>query len=243
MNPDFTSRTKLLLGEDGLAKLASARIAVFGVGGVGSYAVEALARAGVGRLYLVDNDTVAPSNINRQLHATANTIGQYKTKLMAERIAAINPDAVVETAEAFLLPDNVEELLPGEFDYILDAVDTVAAKLALAEIAYRRGIPIIAAMGAGNKLDPTRFEVADINETSVCPLCRVMRRELKKRGIPRLKVVYSKEPPHIPSPEDIPPEEGRVPPGSISFVPSVAGLIMAGAVVKGIVGAWTGGII
>jgi tRNA A37 threonylcarbamoyladenosine dehydratase len=237
MNPNFTSRTKLLLGSEGLARLASARIAVFGVGGVGSYSVEALARADVGRLYLVDNDTVAHSNINRQLHATTHTIGQYKTKLMAERIRAINPDAVVETAEAFLLPDNVEELLPGGFDYIIDAIDTVAAKLALAETAYRRGTPLIAAMGAGNKLDPTRFEVADINETSVCPLCRVMRRELKKRGVPRLKVVYSKEQPRIPAAEDLPPEVGRrIPPGSISFVPSVAGLILAGAVVNDIAG-------
>jgi tRNA A37 threonylcarbamoyladenosine dehydratase len=230
MNEAYAARTKLLIGDAGLARLAAARVAVFGVGGVGSYAVEALARAGVGRLYLVDNDTVSPSNINRQLHATIDTIGQYKTKLMAERIAAINPDAVVETAEAFLLPDNVDALLPGDFDYILDAVDTVAAKLALAETALRRGVPIIAAMGAGNKLDPTRFEVADINETSVCPLCRVMRRELKKRGIPRLRVVYSKEPPRIPDGAG-----DRPPPGSVSFVPSVAGLILAGAAINDLI--------
>lgn len=236
MLPEQYSRTALLVGEEAVRRLTRARVAVFGVGGVGSYAVEALARAGVGSFLLVDDDTVAESNINRQLHATHRTLGQYKTQVMAERIREINPAAVVETREAFCLPENVAELLPGEFDYLLDAVDTVSAKIAIVEESRRRGVPVISAMGAGNKLDPARFEVADIYATSVCPLCRVMRRELKRRGVPSLKVVYSTEPPLAPCDLqefacDSPPPKRRVP-GSISFVPSVAGLILAGEAVR-----------
>lgn len=234
--PERFSRTALLIGEDGIRRLAGSRVAVFGVGGVGSYTVEALARAGVGSLLLVDNDTVAPSNINRQLHATTETVGQPKAALMARRALSINPDARVEAIGAFCLPGNVAELLPGAFDYIIDAVDTVSAKLAIAAEGYRRDIPVIAAMGAGNKLDPTRFEVADLYETSVCPLCRVMRRELRRLGIPRLKVVYSREAPLIPRETSTEPRPRKIPPGSISFVPSVAGLILAGEVIRGLLG-------
>lgn len=237
MLPEIFSRTGLLIGEAAVNRLGRARVAVFGVGGVGSFTVEALARAGVGRLLLVDDDVVAASNINRQLHATHETLGQYKTTLMADRVRAINPAAAVETREAFCLPENVADLLPGSFDYIVDAVDTVSAKLALVEEAAARGVPVISAMGAGNKLDPTRFEVADLFDTSVCPLCRVMRRELKKRGVPRLKVVYSREEPRTPLPDPSPTgaHQKRRTPGSISFVPSVAGLILAGEVVRDLI--------
>ena len=243
MVPEEFSRTALLIGEQGVQRLRTARVAVFGIGGVGSFTVEALARAGIGSLLLVDDDVVTPSNINRQLPATTRTVGKPKTALMADRVQKINPAATVEALNAFCLPDNVSELLAGPFDYIVDAVDTVSAKLALAEEAFRRGIPIVSAMGAGNKMDPTRFRVADIGETSVCPLCRVMRRELKKRGIPRLKVVFSTEPPIAPQ-EDLPEAPGdaagahrpkRQAPGSISFVPSVAGLILAGEVVRDLI--------
>lgn len=234
MVPEAFSRTALLIGEAGVERLAAARVAVFGVGGVGSFAVEALARAGVGRLLLVDDDVVSESNINRQLHATHRTLGRYKTAVMAERARAIHPAVAVETRETFCLPETVPALLAGDFDYIVDAVDTVAAKIAIAEESYRRGFPAVSAMGAGNKLDPTRFQVADLYDTAVCPLCRVMRRELRGRGIPSLKVVYSREEPLVPPPA---PETGgthpkRQVPGSISFVPSVAGLILAGEVVR-----------
>lgn len=235
MIPEELSRTAMLIGEKALARLAAARVAVFGVGGVGSFTVEALARVGVGHLSLIDDDVVARSNINRQLHATTETIGRYKTQLMAERVRAINPLAVITTRETFCMPENTEELLPAEYDYVVDAIDTVSAKLAIVERARLLQIPVISAMGAGNKLDPTQFEIADIFETSVCPLCRVMRRELKRRGIPALKVVYSQEKPH--TPHGIPQESAgthqkRQTPGSISFVPSVAGLILAGEVVR-----------
>lgn len=225
------SRTEMLIGKEGLEKLRCARVAVFGVGGVGSYAVEGLCRAGVGSLLLVDHDTVSLTNLNRQLHATMETIGQYKTKLMAARVRSINPEALVETREAFCLPERVSSLLAGEFDYVIDAVDTVAAKLCLAEEALRRDIPILSCMGAGNKLDPTRFRVGDIYETSGCPLCRVMRRELRARGVEALRVVYSTEPPASPQTEPAD-GSGRHPPGSISFVPPVAGLIAAGEAVR-----------
>jgi tRNA A37 threonylcarbamoyladenosine dehydratase len=224
------SRLALLLGEEAVQKLQSSRVAVFGLGGVGSYTVEALARSGVGAFLLVDSDAATISNINRQLHATHETVGRLKTELMAERVRAINPAAKIETREDFCLPDNIQGFFTGHLDYIVDAIDTVSAKLALAEEAERRGIPIISAMGAGNKLDPTRFEVADIYETSVCPLCRVMRTESKKRGITALKVVYSKEPPIK---TGVPGENGkRSTPGSAAFVTGVAGLILAGEVVK-----------
>lgn len=228
------SRTALLIGEDALLKLSRSKVAVFGVGGVGSFAVEALARSGVGGFLLVDSDTVDITNLNRQLHATLDTVGRYKTALMQERILSINPAAEIETREEFCLPENASELLRGEFDYIIDAVDTVSAKLAIIEEAGKKSVPVISAMGAGNKLDPARFEIADINETSVCPLCRVMRSELKKRGIPALKVVYSKEPP-ISLRQAAPSGERRRVPGSIAFVPSVAGLILAGEVVRDLI--------
>lgn len=228
------SRASLLLGEKALALLSRARVAVFGVGGVGSFAVEALARGGVGNLLLVDNDTVVLSNCNRQLHATAKTVGQYKTALMKSRVLEINPEAAVETLEVFCTPGNIPELLAGGFDYIIDAIDTVSAKLALIETAAALNIPLVSAMGAGNKLDPTRFQVADIYDTSVCPLCRVMRRELKKRGVKKLKVVYSTE---EPAPLTAPQEEayGRHAPGSVSFVPPVMGMILAGEVIKDLI--------
>lgn len=224
------SRTALLIGKESVERLNKARVAVFGIGGVGSYAVEALARSGVGGFLLVDNDVVDITNINRQIHATMDTVGRYKTELMRERVLSINPDADVETKEAFCLPENVNELLDGDFDYIIDAVDTVSAKLAIVGCAGSLGIPVISAMGAGNKLDPTRFEVADIYSTETCPLCRVMRAELKKRGVPALKVVYSKEPPR--KVETIAAGNRRAVPGSIAFVPSVAGLVLAGEVVR-----------
>ena len=229
------SRTALLLGETGLARLWAARVAVFGVGGVGSFAAEALARAGVGRFLLVDGDTVEPSNLNRQLHATTKTVGRKKVEAMRGRMLEISPEAEIEAAAVFYEPSRAEEFFARPLDYIVDAVDTVSAKLSLVEEATRRGVPIVSSMGAGNKLDPTRFEVADIYETSVCPLAKVMRKELKKRGVPRLKVVYSKEPPLRP---DTPESEDtrRHSPGSVSFVPSVAGLILAGEVVRDLLG-------
>ena len=234
MTNEFSSRTELLLGADGLAKLAAARVAVFGLGGVGSYAAEALVRAGVGHFLLVDHDVVSLSNLNRQLHATRKTVGQKKTEAMRARMLDVNPDADVEIIDAFYEPNCVEDFFSAPLDYIIDAVDTVTAKLSLAVEATRRNIPIISSMGAGNKLDPTRFEVADIYETSVCPLAKTMRKELKKRGVPRLKVVYSKEPPLSAVASDS--DHGRHAPGSVSFVPSVAGLILAGEVIRALTG-------
>ena len=227
------SRTELLIGVEGLARLAQARVAIFGVGGVGSFAAEGLIRAGVGHFLLVDHDTVDVSNINRQIHATTRTVGQQKTDVMRARMLEINPTAEIRTIAELYAPDRADAFFSEPIDYIVDAVDMVSAKISLAEEATRRGIPIVSAMGAGNKLDPTRFEVADIYETTVCPLAKVMRKELKKRGVPRLKVVYSKEPLLRPAPAGE--ENGdarRQAPGSISFVPSVAGLILAGEVVR-----------
>lgn len=227
------SRTELLIGVEGLARLAQARVAIFGVGGVGSFAAEGLIRAGVGHFLLVDHDTVDVSNINRQIHATMRTVGQQKTDVMRARMLEINPTAEIRTIAELYAPDRADAFFSEPIDYIVDAVDMVSAKISLAEEATRRGIPIVSAMGAGNKLDPTRFEVADIYETTVCPLAKVMRKELKKCGVPRLKVVYSKEPPLRPAPAGE--ENGdarRQAPGSISFVPSVAGLILAGEVVR-----------
>lgn len=231
-------RTALLLGEAGLEKLKKARVAVFGIGGVGGYAAEALARSGVGELDLVDKDVVSASNINRQIIATTKTVGRPKVEAMKERIAEISPDITVHVRQCFFLPENAAEFDFSVYDYVVDAVDTVTAKLALVERAREAGVPVISSMGAGNKLDPTRFEVADIYGTSVCPLAKVMRRELKKRGIESLKVVYSREEPRTPLyNEDFRPEPGRrATPGSVAFVPSVAGLILAGEVVKDIVG-------
>lgn len=233
--PDEFSRSRLLLGQKAMDRLACAKIAVFGLGGVGGHAVDALARTGVGSFVLVDGDRVSLTNINRQIVADHSTVGRLKTEVMRERILLINPHASVEAHPVFFLPGDADNFLNG-CDYLVDAVDTVAAKLRLAEIGQERGIPVISAMGAGNKLDPTRFEVADITETSVCPLCRVMRRELKKRGIPHLKVVYSREPPLPVYPEEGESEKkgttGRTAPGSLAFVPSVAGLILASQVIQ-----------
>ncbi len=227
MNEIF-SRTEALLGADAMERLKKARVAVFGIGGVGGYAAEALARSGVGTLDLIDSDTVSPSNINRQIIALHSTVGMLKVEAAKARIRDINPDAVVNTYPVFYLPETAAQFDFAQYDYVIDGVDTVAAKLSLAEAARDAGVPIISAMGAGNKLDPTAFEVADISKTTVCPLARVMRRELKKRGIHHMKVVYSREEPVTPAHGD---GERRVP-GSVAFVPPVVGLILAGEVIK-----------
>ena len=236
---DQFSRTRLLLGSEGMERLVRARVAVFGVGGVGGYVCEGLARCGIGTLDLIDNDRICLTNINRQIPATVKTIGQLKAEVMAERIREINPDARVFVHDCFVLPENVESFPFRDYDYVADAVDTVAAKIALVLRARDTGTPVISAMGAGNKLDPTRFRIADLYETRMDPLSRVMRRELKKRGVDRLKVVYSDEEPLRPrpdpdaSPETLPDNSARREiPGSVSFVPSVAGLIMAGEIVR-----------
>ena len=236
-------RTAMLIGEAGLARLKTARVAVFGIGGVGSFAAEALARAGVGRLVLVDNDAVAVSNINRQLAALCSTLGRSKAAVMKERIEDVNPAAEVEIVEEFFLPERAGLFFHGSYDYIVDAIDTVAGKVGLVMAAKERTIPIVSSMGAGNKLDPTKFEVADIYETSVCPLARVMRRELRSRGVEALKVVYSTEKPRRPLFAVQEESAGRgeqvfskQPPGSVSFVPSVAGLILASVVVRELAG-------
>jgi len=224
------SRTELLLGKDGLKKLNNSRVAVFGIGGVGGFATEALARSGIGALDLIDNDTVSESNINRQIIALKNTVGRYKTEVMKERISLINSDCKVTEHRLFFLGTPPNMLDFSQFDYVLDAIDTVTGKLAIIENAKRAGVPVISCMGAGNKLDPTAFEVADISKTSVCPLAKVMRRELKKRGIEGVKVVYSKE---EPASRKAPSEKGEErTPGSVAFVPSVAGLIAAGEIIK-----------
>ncbi len=233
---NWISRTELLLGKEGIEKLAKSRVAVFGIGGVGGYAVEALARSGVGALDLIDNDCVSLTNLNRQIIATLPAVGRYKVDVAAERIASIHPDCTVLTYKTFFLPGSEGEFDFRAYDYVIDAIDTVAGKLALAEAAQACGTPIISAMGAGNKLDPTRFEVADIAATSVCPLARTMRRELKKRGILHLKVVYSKEPPLSPQGDAEETSGRRSVPGSTAFVPAVAGLILAGEVVRDLVG-------
>ena len=241
------SRTELLLGKEAMNKLEDARVAVFGIGGVGGYVCEALARSGVGKLDLIDNDKVCMSNLNRQIIATRKTVGQYKTEVMKDRILDINPEAEVNIHNCFFLPDNADEFPFEEYDYVVDAVDTVTAKIALVMKCKELDIPIISSMGAGNKLDASAFRVTDIYKTKVCPLAKVMRRELKKRGVKKLKVVYSEEKPVRPL-EDMsiscrqhcvcPPEtdrkctERRDIPGSIAFVPAVAGLILAGEVVK-----------
>lgn len=226
------SRTELLLGGENMEKLKKARVAVFGVGGVGGYVVEALARSGVGGLDLIDRDTVSLTNINRQIIALHSTIGKYKVDVARERILDINPEAVVNVYKTFYLPETAGQFDFTEYDYVVDAIDTVTGKLMLAEQAERAGTPIISSMGAGNKLNAAAFEVADIYETSVCPLAKVMRRELKKRGIPRLKVVYSKEIPMTPMVNDSQELSERPTPGSVAFVPSVAGLMIAGEVIQ-----------
>lgn len=220
------SRTELLVGAEGMAKLKNAHVAIFGIGGVGGYVVEALARSGVGTLDLIDNDEVSLSNINRQIIATHSTIGKYKVDVAKERILDINPLAKVNAYKTFFMPETAHIFNFYEYDYVVDAVDTVTAKIELVIQADKTHTPIISAMGAGNKLNPADFKVADIYKTSVCPLAKVMRRELKNRGIKKLKVVYSEENPVI---------KKRIP-GSNAFVPSVAGLIIAGEVVKDIIG-------
>ncbi len=230
------SRTALLLGEESLKKLSEARIIVFGLGGVGGYAVEALARSGVGALDLVDNDVVSVSNINRQILATHKTVGRYKTEVAAERIKDINPDCEVRVYNLFFLPECANVFDFSEYDYVVDAIDTVAGKLAVVKGAKACGTPVISCMGAGNKLRPELFKVADISKTSVCPLAKIMRRELKKLGISNLKTVYSEEEPLKTSGgEEIKNGERRAP-GSVSFVPSAAGLLLAGEVIKDICG-------
>lgn len=224
------SRTAYVYGEDAVERLKRARVAVFGVGGVGGYICEALCRAGVGRIDIFDRDTVSLSNINRQIIALHSTVGREKVDVMKERMLDINPECEVNAYNVFYLPENADEYELSKYDYIADAVDTVSAKLEIATRAYKLGIPVISAMGAGNKTDPTRFEVADINDTSVCPLARVMRRELKARGVKKYKVVYSKEEPRKSGVTD--PESGKAIPGSLSFVPSAMGLIMAGEIIK-----------
>jgi tRNA A37 threonylcarbamoyladenosine dehydratase len=244
------SRTELLIGQEAVQKLAHSKVAVFGIGGVGSYAVEGLVRAGVGSFELIDDDCVCLTNLNRQLHATRQTVGKPKVEVMRERIRQINPRAEVEIHQTFYMPEHALELIKPEYDYIVDAIDTVTAKIDLIVNAKQMNIPIISCMGAGNKLDPTQFEVADIYATAVCPLAKVMRKELKKRGVSALKVVYSREEPRKPLESEeasckvncICPKgttrtctARRSIPGSISFVPSVAGLIIAGEVVKDLI--------
>ena len=228
-------RTEMLIGEEGLEKLLSSRVCVFGVGGVGSYAVEALARSGVGKIDLVDADTVCESNINRQIIATHKTLGMYKVDAEKERILEINPNCEVGVYRMFYLPENAGDIDMSVYDYVIDAVDTVTAKIEIIKRAKEAGTPVISSMGAANKLDPTAFEVADIYKTQVCPLAKVMRRELKKRGIESLKVVYSREESIKPLQLEEEQTGRRVTPASIAFVPSVAGLIVAGEVIKDLV--------
>ena len=261
------SRTALIYGEEAISRLEACRVAVFGIGGVGGYVVEALARSGIGALDLIDNDTVCLSNINRQIIATHKTLGRYKVEVAAERIKDINPDCVVRTFVTFFLPETEDQFDFSEYDYVVDAIDTVSGKLALIEKAKGAGVPIISSMGAGNKTNPAAFEVADIYDTTVCPLAKVMRRECRKRGIDSLKVVYSKEEPKKPFDEnrknntvtksgadvekmtgsdinfeksiasgvDNPGSHRRSTPGSTAFVPSVAGMIIAGEIVNDLV--------
>lgn len=245
------SRTELIFGKEAMKRLSEARVAVFGIGGVGGYTVEALVRSGIGALDLIDDDRICLTNLNRQIFATRKTVGKYKVDVAAERIAEINPDCRVRTYKTFYMPDTQSEFDFREYDYVVDAIDTVTGKLTIVENAKKCGVPVISSMGAGNKADPTAFEVADIYRTSVCPLAKAMRRELRKRGIDSLKVVYSKEEPIRPE-EDAeiscrnhcicPPGTVRKCtvrrdiPGSNAFVPSTVGLIIAGEVVKDLIG-------
>ncbi len=245
---DRFSRTQLVFGKEAMDRLKGSRVAVFGVGGVGGYTVEALARSGVGAIDIIDNDKVCLTNINRQIIATGKTVGKYKVDVAKERIEEINPDCKVTAFRTFYMPETADQFDFTKYDYVVDAIDTVTGKIALIENAKKAGTPIISSMGAGNKVDPTAFEVADIYKTSVCPLARVMRYELKRRGIKKLKVVYSKEKPIPPIADEDPNGENgclsmadkvagkRQVPGSTAFVPSVAGLIIAGEVIKDIIG-------
>ncbi len=243
------ARTRILLGEAAMERLAGARVAVFGIGGVGGYVCEALARSGVGALDLIDSDKVSLTNLNRQIIATHETVGCYKTEVMRERILSINPQAEVQVYNCFFLPENADQFPFAQYDYVVDAVDTVTAKIELVLKAKMENVPIISSMGAGNKLDAGAFRVADLYETKVCPLARVMRRELKKRNVEHLKVVYSEEEPIQPleesgdstdsfqsgTDEEMREEKRRAVPGSVAFVPSVAGLMIAGEVVKDLI--------
>ena len=237
--PDQYSRTRLLLGDDGLQKLRAARVALFGLGGVGGYTAEALARSGIGALDLIDNDTVSLTNLNRQILATHDTIGQYKVDVAAQRIRAIDPTIQINTYRVFYLPENTHLFDFSQYDYVIDAIDTVTGKLALIAQAKAAGVPVISCMGTGNKLDATAFRVADISKTSGCGLARVMRKECAKRGIRGVKVVYSEELPLTPEADPSEPiPEGssrRSLPGSCAFVPGTAGLIMAGEVIKDLI--------
>ncbi|EJT5920575.1 tRNA threonylcarbamoyladenosine dehydratase [Clostridium perfringens] len=243
------SRTELLIGKDALDKLAKSKVMVFGVGGVGSFTVEALSRAGVGNLILVDDDTVCLTNLNRQIHATYKTISKNKVEVMKERVLSVNRNCNVETIQVFVTPDNLEEIIPDDVDYVVDAIDTVSAKIALAVYCEQKGIKLMSSMGTGNKLNPAEFKVADIYNTKVCPLAKVMRYELRKRGVKKLKVVYSEEMPRKPKVEDVVTcktgcvctggtkkcSAKRQIPGSVSFVPPVAGMIIASEVVKDLI--------
>ncbi|RUR35933.1 tRNA threonylcarbamoyladenosine dehydratase [Clostridium perfringens] len=243
------SRTELLIGKDALDKLAKSKVMVFGVGGVGSFTVEALARAGVGNLILVDDDTVCLTNLNRQIHATYKTISKNKVEVMKERVLSVNRNCNVETIQVFVTPDNLEEIIPDDVDYVVDAIDTVSAKIALAVYCEQKGIKLMSSMGTGNKLNPAEFKVSDIYNTKVCPLAKVMRYELRKRGVKKLKVVYSEEMPRKPKVEDVVTcktgcvctggtkkcSAKRQIPGSVSFVPPVAGMIIASEVVKDLI--------
>ncbi|MDV5107170.1 tRNA threonylcarbamoyladenosine dehydratase [Clostridium perfringens] len=243
------SRTELLIGKDALDKLAKSKVMVFGVGGVGSFTVEALARAGVGNLILVDDDTVCLTNLNRQIHATYKTISKNKVEVMKERVLSVNRNCNVETIQVFVTPDNLEEIIPDDVDYVVDAIDTVSTKIALAVYCEQKGIKLMSSMGTGNKLNPTEFKVGDIYNTKVCPLAKVMRYELRKRGVKKLKVVYSEEMPRKPKVEDVVTcktgcvctggtkkcSTKRQIPGSVSFVPPVVGMIIASEVVKDLI--------
>lgn len=227
MEETWTSRTELLIGKEAIEKLRKAKVAIYGMGGVGSYVVEGLVRTGVGHVILVDNDIITESNVNRQIHATKKTIGKRKIDVMKQRILEINPEVIVDSYMAQAIEEGEEKLINPTLSYVVDAVDTVTTKIKLIQEAIKWQVPILSCMGTGNKLDPSRFEITDIKNTSVCPLARVMRRELKKRNIYQLKVLYSKE-------EPIQEKEQEIP-GSIAFVPSIAGLMIAGEVIKDII--------
>lgn len=242
---DVFSRTQLLLGEKGMERLKNARVAVFGVGGVGGYAVEALARSGVGAIDLIDNDRVTLTNINRQIVALRETVGRLKTEVAEERILSINPDCVVRRHDIFFLPETAAMFYFSLYDYVIDAIDTVSGKIAIVKACAAAGVPVVSCMGAGNKLDASAFEITDIYKTKVCPLAKVMRKLCRENGIEKLKVVYSKETPmsltSAEITEEITPGKTRVP-GSVAFVPSVAGLMAAGEVIKDLTGVYGNGI-